>query len=151
MSTPSLVRALASGAAGALALTSIHEIARRRFADAPRMDVLGKRALRRYVPPLSDEPTRSARLHRIALAGDLVANTLYYSAVSAPTSAATWARATTLGVAAGAGALWLPKRIGLGNPPRSYSRANQIMTLAWYMAGAVTAAAASNAMRPRTA
>lgn len=36
--------ALAGGAAGAAALTLLHETARQTVPDAPRMDVLGERA-----------------------------------------------------------------------------------------------------------
>ena len=39
------VRAMASGAAGALVLTGLHESARRIVPHAPRMDVIGERAL----------------------------------------------------------------------------------------------------------
>src|SRR3954447_6028938 len=39
--------AVASGAAGALALTAVHQLARRRVRRAPRMDVLGMRAIAR--------------------------------------------------------------------------------------------------------
>jgi hypothetical protein len=140
---------LISGLAGALALTAIHEFARRRVPDAPRMDVLGMRALRRWIPGLSSERPQSARLRGAALAGDLVANTLYYAAVPGRTSAATWHRATALGIAAGAGALLLPQPMGLGNPPHIGSPANQWMTMGWYVAGAVAAAAAANALTAR--
>jgi hypothetical protein len=144
---PMWTRSLISGAAGAVTLTALHETARRFVPDAPRMDVLGMRALRRYVPALQHEPPRSTRLHRLALAGDLVANSIYYAAVAAPRAGETWSRAITLGTAAGAGALMLPQRMGLGDPPHSVSRANQTMTVAWYMLGAAAAACTANALR----
>lgn len=142
---------LVSGLAGALVLTAIHEAARRRFPDAPRMDVLGMRALRRFVPALAHEQPRSSRLRRLALAGDIVANTAYYAAVPGATAARTWTRATLLGVAAGAGALTLPRRIGLGDAPRVERPANQVMTMAWYVAGALAAAATARALAPSVA
>jgi hypothetical protein len=110
------------------------------------MDVLGMRALRRFVPALQHEQPRSSRLRRIALAYDLAANTLYYSAIPARTPAKTWSRAAVLGVAAGVGALLVPERMGLGDPPNSEIRANQAMTIAWYVAGALAAAVAANKM-----
>ncbi len=142
-------RALVSGAAGAVTLTAVHETARRLLRDAPRMDVLGMRALRRYVPALRHEPPRSERLHRLALAGDLIANSIYYAAIDAPRRSETWARALALGTAAGGGALVLPDRLGLGDPPHSESRPNRAMTLAWYMLGAAAAACTANALRAR--
>jgi hypothetical protein len=140
------VASLVSGAIGALTLTAVHEAGRRRLPYAPRMDVLGMRALRR-LPAFEHERPRSARLQRWALAGDLVANSLYYAAVPAASSASTWARAAALGVAAGVGALALPERMGLGEAPNSQRWANQAMTVAWYVAGALATAAAANGMR----
>lgn len=138
---------VASGAAGAVALTAIHELGRRQLPYAPRMDVLGMRALRRAIPAFQHERPRSSRLRGWALVGDLIANTIYYSAVPAKTRAETWGRATALGLGAGVGALLLPQPMGLGNPPDSEKRANQAMTVAWYVLGAVVAAAAANGMR----
>jgi hypothetical protein len=142
----SWIRSLMSGAVGAAALTLVHEGARRHLPYAPRMDVLGMRALRR-LPSFEHEHPRSSRLHRWALAGDLVANSLYYAAIPAASRRMTWSRAAVLGLAAGTGALLAPARVGLGDPPGSEYRANRVMTVAWYVAGALAAAAAANGMR----
>jgi hypothetical protein len=141
-------RSLASGAAGALALTALHEVGRRRVTYAPRMDIVAMRGLRRMLPRRGWEMD-DARLHQLALIGDLVSNSVYYSAIAGPTSRATWTRATVLGTAAGLGALLIPESLGLGAPPYSDRRANQLMTIAWYVAGALTAAAVANLTRNR--
>ena len=101
------------------------------------------RGLRRILPR-TGQPSDERRLHRLALLGDLVSNSLYYAAIAAPTARATWLRAAALGSAAGIGALLLPQPMGLGAPPHSERRANQVMTIAWYTAGAVAAAAVAN-------
>ena len=92
------------------------------------------------------EPPDDRRLHRWTLAGDLAANSLYYAAVPAATRGATWTRAAVLGLAAGLGALLLPRRMGIGDPPHSTGLPNQVMTVAWYVAGALAAAAVAEAM-----
>ena len=74
-------------------------------------------------------------------------NTLYYPAIPARTPAKTWSRAALLGGAAGIGALLAPERMELGDPPNGEVRANQAMTIAWYVAGALAAAVAANSMR----
>ena len=107
------------------------------------MDLMGMRALRRMSPQLYEPHTSSERLHTLALAGDLLCNSLYYAAIPARTASATWTRAVVLGFAAGLGALLLPEPIGLGPPPYSDRRSNQLMTVAWYVVGAVATAAAS--------
>jgi formate-dependent nitrite reductase membrane component NrfD len=142
-----LTRSFASGVAGALALTALHELVRHRVAYAPRMDVLAKRAFRRTAPEDATRRMSEAELHQLTLVGDVVSNALYYAAIPAATTRATWTRAAVLGGAAGAGALLLPERLGLGKPPHSEERANQVMTVAWYLAGAFVTAAAANALR----
>lgn len=136
-----LVRALVAGAAGAAALTAVHQLGQRVFADAPRMDVVGMRAMagvrRRAGLSIPDRDT----LYRQTLAGDLVFNTLYYSLVAVASPHRRWARGSALGLAAGLGALVLPRPLGLGEPPRSESRRNQLLTVAWYTTGGLTAAA----------
>jgi hypothetical protein len=135
-----LPRALTSGIAGALTLTALHEFGRRRLDYAPRMDVLARRGLRQLLTGPHDQ----GQLQQLALAGDLVGNSLYYASIAAPTAGATWMRAAVLGAAAGVGALTLPRQVGLGDPPHAEQRANQVLTIAYYVAGAVAAAAVAN-------
>src|SRR5687768_8049863 len=102
---------LLSGAAGAVALTAVHQAARAVTDSAPRMDVVGMRALARGATAAGKEPPKThAGLYGATLAGDLVANTIYYSL------ATTYTRGTVLGLMAGIGALVLPERMGLGVP-----------------------------------
>lgn len=151
-------KSLLAGSVGAVTLTMVHELGRRLLPDAPRMDVLGTRALRRLenAPGWSSSSwltrlsrSNAATRHRVAMAGDLVANSLYYAAVAGRSAGDTWTRAAVLGSAAGAGALLLPKPMGLGEPPRSHRADTQAMTVAWYLIGALAAGATANAMRSR--
>ena len=142
---------LAAGLVGALALTAIHQVARRITDDAPRMDVLGERAIARTLEATGHTPPPEPSLHRWALAGDIVANSIYYSLVACGRNAHVWRRGVALGLAAGTGALLLPRHIGLGDPPRSNHVANQIMTVAWYLIGGLAAAAAGQGMKAHTA
>lgn len=140
----SITRAAASGAAGAAVLTLLNESARRLLPDAPRMDVMGMRALAHIGPStLEQDPDR---LRRLALFGDLVSNSVYYAGVVGATPSETWWRGVVLGTAAGFGALKIPPQIGLGEPPHSNSRRNQVMTVAWYVLGGLAAAAVANAL-----
>ena len=121
--------AVLSGMAGAAALTAVHQAARMVTDSAPRMDVVGMRALAR-----DKETVGNPALNNLALAGDLVFNSAYYS------MATTWVRGTALGIAAGVGALVLPQKLGLGDPPKSELLSNQVMTVAWYVLGGLAAA-----------
>jgi hypothetical protein len=123
-----------SGVAGAVAVTTVHQVARRLTANAPRMDVLGVRALTRGAH-MADIPVPGPEtMQKAALAGDLVCNSAYYAL------ATTWRRGVVLGLAAGIGALVLPQRMGLGEPPKSDRLSNKVMTVAWYLLGGIAAA-----------
>jgi hypothetical protein len=138
MSEESRLRdAAVSGIVGAVTLTAVHQVARQLTLDAPRMDVLGERALTRGANMAELPVPRRSTLQRAALAGDLVFNSAYYSL------ATSWTRGLALGLAAGVGALVLPQRMGLGDPPRSERLSNRVMTVAWYVVGGLAAAATS--------
>ena len=139
--------ALAAGACGAVALTAVHQLAQRVTNDAPRMDVLGERAIARTVKAAGGTLPLQPKLHRWALAGDLVANSLYYSIVACGRDAHIWTRGIALGLAAGAGALVLPRRLGLGDAPKSDHLPNQLMTVAWYLIGGLAAACAGRTLK----
>ena len=131
--------AILSGMAGAATLTAVHQAARRVTDSAPRMDVVGMRAIARGREAQgSDTSTESSAenpaLYNLALAGDLFFNSAYYS------MATTWTRGAALGVLAGVGALLLPQKLGLGTPPKSELLSNQVMTVAWYVLGGLAAA-----------
>lgn len=138
-------KAFAAGAAGAVTLTAIHQLAREVTGSAPRMDVVGERALASTLDAAGAEVPPEPQLYRWTLAGDLLANSAYYSLVACGPRQGLWRRAVVYGLAAGVGALVLPRRMGLGDPPKSERVSNQIMTVAWYLAGALVAAAAASA------
>src|SRR5829696_8584915 len=142
---PRMNDALLSGAAGAVALTAVHQAARMITDSAPRMDVVGMRALARGADAADVDVPRDNRLYNMALAGDLVFNSAYYAL------ATTWVRGTALGLAAGVGALVLPQKMGLGHPPQSQLLSNQVMTVAWYVLGGLAAAWTSQCLKERRA
>jgi hypothetical protein len=136
---------LVSGMAGAVALTAVHQAARSISDTAPRMDVVGMRALTRGSRGGDTLPETHTGLYRAALAGDLICNTAYYSL------ATNYTRGAAMGLLAGIGALVLPQRLGLGAPPRSDLLSNQVMTVAWYLIGGLAAAATSTWLANRRA
>ena len=141
-----LWRAIGSGIAGACTLTLLHEGVRRVAPNAPRMDILGMRAIAGVMRKLGHEPPEDKPLHDITLAGDLVANSLYYSVVGTQRGQAAWAVGALSGLAAGLGALLLPGPMGLGSGPSQRTQGTKVMTVAWYVIGGLAAAAAANLM-----
>lgn len=134
------VNALACGLAGACMLTAIHEIMRRALPDAPRMDVLGMRAIEKLMHKADTEPPADDnKLHTWALLGDLISNSLYYSL--AGTGKNVWLRGALLGAGAGIGAVVLPGPLGLGGAPSARTTQTKAMTVGLYLAGGLVAAA----------
>jgi hypothetical protein len=146
----SWVASVASGLVGALVLTSIHESARRAVTHPPRMDTLGRRVVSNVLDATGQDARPRGTLQKIALAGDIVANTMYYAAIAREHGRARWQRAIALGTAAGMGAVALPPFLGLGRAPNSQYASTRLMTTAWYLAGALATAAAATVLAPPT-
>ena len=147
----SFLRALGSGLAGACALTLIHEGARRVFQDAPRMDVLGMRAMARSYNAVGAPTPTDEELFNRTLVGDIAANGLYYSMVALGDRRHVWLRGALLGLGAGIGAVTLPGPLGLGTGPSARTTATEAMTVAWYTLGGLAAAAVYDRLAHDTA
>jgi hypothetical protein len=141
-----LLPSLAAGFSGAAALTILHETMRHlRPHDAPRMDVLGERGLRKLLG-LADAPQPDETTAYLAtMAGDVLSNGLYYTLVgSGPHSLG---RGILLGAAAGVGGVVLPGPLGLGEAPSNRTPQTQAMTVAWYTLGGLAAGLVGQALR----
>lgn len=141
---------LFAGLAGAGVLTALHQATRAVTPKAPRMDVLGMRALAKMRRAAgADVPPRD-ELYKQTLAGDIVSNAAYYALVGAGRNANPWLRGAALGTLAGVGALVLPQRMGLGEPPASHSALNRALTVALYVAGGLAAAGVAHLLDRRS-
>lgn len=141
LTTENIAQALGSGLAGAFVLTVVHESVRRFVPEAPRADLLGMRAIAKGLKAAGQQPPPDDKLHTLALGGDIVANTLYYSLVGLGGRENAWLLGSTLGAAAGVGAVALPGPMGLGTEPSARTPATAAMTVGWYLIGGVAAAA----------
>jgi hypothetical protein len=134
-----MLKAFGSGLLGAVALTVMHEATRRTVPHAPRMDVLGERAISRGLSAMGVSPPRGQQLHNAALVGDVVSNSLYYSMVGMSGPATAPACGALLGLIAGVGAVLLPGPLGLGNKPSNRTTETTAMTVGLYLAGGLAA------------
>jgi hypothetical protein len=148
---PRFAHRLGAGLAGALSLTAIHQAARLFRKDAPRMDLTGEAALVRLCKAVGLRPPRGRALYAATMVGDLLSNAGYYALWLTGRSRRPWMRGTLAGAAAGLGALTLPRRLGIGRPPRSRHRSNRLMTVAWYLLGGLTSAAVYRTVARRAA
>lgn len=143
--TSGLGRALVAGAVGALVLTAIHQLGRATLDHPPRMDVVGRRALRRGAKPLGVK-LRRRDAQRWTLAGDLVANALYYAVATRGAPARAPWRGTMLGGLAGLGGVFLPGPLGLGQRPSRARGSTSALTVGWYALGGLAAGIAARSM-----
>ena len=143
---PKLAHHLAGGFAGAFALTLVHETARHlRPADAPRMDVLGMRGLRKLPGRADVSPPDHGTLFGLTMAGDILSNGLYYSLIDTGRHAGR--QGLLFGLAAGIGGVVLPGPLGLGDAPSGRTPQTKAMTVAWYTLGGLVAGAVGHALR----
>ncbi|MBX0333981.1 hypothetical protein K3G39_12110 [Pontibacter sp. HSC-14F20] len=137
-------KALVGGLAGAVALTIAHETLRRLVPEAPRMDVLGMRAISKIMKKAGAQPPEGGALRTWAMVGDVVSNSLYYSLAGAGKDS--WLRGSLLGAGAGAGAVLLPGPMGLGTDPSNRTNSTRAMTVGLYLMGGLVAAAVGSTL-----
>ena len=132
-----IFRSLIGGLAGASVLTLMHQFLKNNLDDAPRMDLLGEEALDRGLDVIGVAPLEHEKAQKVTLAGDLILNTLFFSA--AATTISSCSKGTLLGIAAGLGGIYLPEKMGL-NPEHSNKNLNtKIMTVGLYALGGYVA------------
>ncbi len=143
----SLKKALGAGFAGAAALTIAHETLRRFRSDAPRMDVVGGRALSAVWRWTGNRPPRGTRLYLATLGADFLSNTAYFTGFLLGRPRHPYVRQTAAGLLAGVAAFLLPPVLRLGFAPKSYRRSNRLLTIGLYLLGGAVAATAFDRAR----
>ncbi len=146
----SLPNALMSGSAGAATVTLVHQVARKRFRSAPRVDIVGMRAMRKVWHALGRPSPRRSKLYRQTLAGEILSNGLYYGLTSVGSPRKPLARGAILGAAAGLGAVLLPPWMGLGRRPVRRTKLTALQTFAWYFLGGIAAGGTQRMMQRMT-
>jgi hypothetical protein len=129
------------GLAGAAALTVLHETIKKFDSKAPRMDLLGMMALSKLLRGIGKNPPPYNRLYLYTMAGDLVSNALYYSLAGIGNKKSILQRGLALGIAAGLGAIFLPKPLHLNEDYSNRTPRTQVLTVAYYVIGSLVAAA----------
>jgi len=140
-----VLRAGLSGLAGAVAVTAVHETVRQFYPNAPRMDILGMRAIAKGMRYAGQTPPDPEKLHAWSMVGDIISNGLYYSLVG--TGKKAFWRGSLLGAAAGVGGVILPGPMGLGTSPSSRTRQTQALTIGYYLLAGVVAGGVAKLLR----
>jgi len=130
-----LLSAIGGGFAGAAVLTLLHETLRRVNTDAPRMDKLGMEAISKSLEAVNVKVPEEDNLFKITMTGDIISNSLYYSLATIGDEKKVLLRGILLGLAAGFGAVYLPKPLGLNESPSNRTPETKLMTVGLYLAG----------------
>lgn len=133
--------ALAGGLAGTLTVASLHEAFKSITANAPRMDLLDIELLEKGLQTINVAVPEPEELQKLAVAGELICDTLYYGLTALGSKKNIWFRGTALGLFAGVTAVILPKTFGLTADYSSKTTGTKIMTISLYLLGGVVAAA----------
>lgn len=138
---------LIAGFAGAVALNILHESLKNRSSNVPRVDRLGEEALGYALDFLGIGGKRGKALYGPTLAGDLLSNTIYYSLIGSGNPKNVFSRSIVSGLAAGFGAVTLPKPMGLNPEPVAKNNQVKVLTVAYYLVGALVTAAVVKTFR----
>ena len=139
--------AVLGGLAGATALTIMHESLKKIDPKAPRMDLLGMMALSKILRNVGKNPPGTNKLYLYTIAVDLLSNALYYSLAGIGTNKGVLPKGAVLGLAAGLGALLLPKPLHLNEAYSNRTTHTQVLTVAYYLVGSLVAAALIKRLR----
>jgi hypothetical protein len=136
-----LISSIGGGLAGACALTLLHEIVKKLDSDAPRMDLLGMQAVKKGINKTSQPMPDDKHLYQIAMVGDIISNTIYYSLGVAGKRKYIWPKGALAGAAAGLGAVFLPKSLGLNPAYSARTLKTKAFTTGLYLIGGLIASA----------
>lgn len=144
-----LINSLIGGFAGAISLNILHETVKRYYDKAPRIDILGEEAMEKSMEAVGIDPPQGRELYLATLAGDVISNGFYYSAIGLGSTKNIWVKGAIAGLTAGVGALKLPAPMGLDDLPVTYSRETKALTVSWYLFGALVATAVIQALEKK--
>ena len=143
-----LSSAIIGGLAGAVAVTLIHEVVKRNDSEAPRMDLLGMDAISKILRKADQPVPQEDKLFKITLAGDIISNAVYYGFAVA-SNKRIWTGGTILGLAAGIGAVVLPKHLGLNSAYSNRTAKTQLMTSSLYLVGGLVSSAVAKLLESK--
>ena len=131
--------AIAGGLVGAGVLTALHQSIRYTLPNiAPRMDLLDLELIHKAGDRMHLTLPSDDQLYRMTFIGELVCNSAYYSLIGGDCPQI---KAWLLGTAAGVSAVVLPEHLGIDPAPSNRTKATQYLTVGYYVAGALAAAA----------
>lgn len=128
---------LIGGLGGAIALTLLNEKLRKTSTNVPKLNLLGEDALSKTLHQVGVSLPKEQEKFQIALAGDIIGNTMYYSLIGGKKGKFIWPKAIFFGLSAGFGALKLPQPLGIDPTPVTKNTQTKVLTVGYYVFGAL--------------
>jgi hypothetical protein len=133
------IASLGGGLAGACAVTLIHESVRKIVPQAPSLHILGMNAISKGLNAAGIKTPTGNKLYTLALARDILSNSIYYALAGAGNEKNIWLKSSALGLVAGIAAITLPGPLGLEEKHTARTTETKLMTIGLYVAGALLA------------
>lgn len=145
--------ALPAGMIGTSIITLLHESARQVFPNTPRVELMGERAIKKFVLGPFNLSVSEKTLYGLSMAGDLIYNSLSYASIvglGKQDKKSVVARAAASGLAIGVATWIIPPKVGLGQQPTSNQNTTRALTIAMYVVGGIASALVYNFLKTRT-
>lgn len=143
-----VLNALLGGLAGACAVTVLHQVIKKNDSEAPRMDLLGMESLTKLLDKAGIEAPEGKKLYYMTMGGDIISNSIYYS-IAGIGDSKTILKGAASGLAAGLGAVFLPKPMGLNEQHSNHTRETQILAVLYYLTGGLVSSAVMKLLNNR--
>jgi hypothetical protein len=138
--------ALLGGLAGAAAVTVAHELIRKNYSGAPRLDKLGEEAATKVINATGHAAPDEDDLYVPTLTADIISNAFYYGLATVRAKNPLMA-GLTAGAAAGLGAIKLPAKLGLHPEYTAGSTEKKGITVGLYTLGGILAGVIVRALK----
>ena len=122
-----------AGFGGAIALSALHKYVKRHFDEVAEFSEIGEQVIDKSLDAVNLQVKDHDKLYNATVAGDILTNGIYYALTPFKMS-------TLVGALGGWGAMALPKQLGLDNQPIAGTDKKKMITVGYYVFGAVIAA-----------
>lgn len=147
-----LAHALPAGIIGTTLITALHEGARKIFPNTPRVELMGERAIQKFILDPLNLNVSDRTLYAVSIVGDLAFNSLSYATIvglGAQDKKSVFARSAISGLAVGLLTWLIPPKVGLGQQPTTDKSTTRALTIAMYVVGGVASALVYNFLKDR--
>ena len=136
-----------SGLVGAAAVTGLNYLGQKLTPQAPRLDELGRRAVRKSSKAVAGTKPDETTVQATALGGDLISNSMIYSLAGVGRSKRPELRGVLAGVGMGAAVVLLAPLLGLGGRTTGVGAKGKAMAIGQYALGGLAAGLAHRVQR----